>query len=50
MTVSSDIAKRHPPEIAALASLGFITSVQAHGLTRKWRLTARGLNYLETNL
>lgn len=48
--MSANTARIHAPEIGALASLGFITTVQSHGLTRKWRLTARGLNYLETNL
>lgn len=47
-TVSSDLTKVTAAEIAGLASLGLITSLHSSGLTRKWRLTGRGLVYLES--
>lgn len=46
-TVSSDWARKWAPEVAAVASLGLITTRQGGAFGRSWRLTTRGLEEVE---
>jgi hypothetical protein len=48
MALQSDFARRYDQQIAALASLGFITS-QEQGLVfgRMWRITLSGMEHLD---
>lgn len=48
LAVSSDMARRKAKEVAAAASLGYISSLDAEGFaSRSWHVTAKGLNFLE---
>jgi hypothetical protein len=47
VTTGSDCARAMHVQFGVLASLGFITTETPAGYGRKWRLTSRGLVYLE---
>lgn len=51
LSLQADYARKETVAVAALASLGFITSLSVQGTpTRQWRLTARGIEVLNTTL
>lgn len=48
LPLQSDFARQHDQEIAALASLGLITTKEApHQYGRTWRITGEGLVFLK---
>jgi Na+/glutamate symporter len=47
IAVQSNMARNMAAEVAAAATLGLISTALQGGYCRRWRLTARGLTYLE---
>ena len=47
LTLQSDVARQLCLDVAAAASLGFITTETDEGFGRIWRVTSRGIAFLE---
>lgn len=45
-TLDSDFARNHRNEVAAAASLGFITTKTPQGWSRRWLVTPRGIDFI----
>ena len=49
VTVSSNMAREWATELALLASLGFITTIEGARYGKVWRITSKGLTYVLSN-
>lgn len=47
VAVQSNVARSYASEVACAASLGYITTKVPDGFGRRWRVTRKGLRWIE---